>query len=462
MTERKKVSHAKVAAALALCAVALHEPASADWSSCASGEYPMVRRGSIGSPSSLNSTAPAGDYLPGEIQGLVTGFTGTCVSPDSWGPTNCTENTSNNVFTCAKQCLRTNGTVASSAHLGGSMVCAPSPCPFPPGTPLLNRPGDPGGSSVTTCRGGCEVTTTGLGLVVNGTPFAFSETVTGPYCDGLTGDPGSGQLQYCTQFGGVEFCTNPQSDFNQLCTQVNGQLYCLPANLAEPCTASGCATPENPIAQAADGSQVGPSGIASPPAPDTGVPGQPAPPDAVIEVSGSSGSSQYVYWSPSTTLNSSLGQNGGGTLPGGNPGDGGGDEPGDGPGSIDGGTDCDSPPVCEGDPVACYQSVQLWQVSCAYQTPFATDLEAELGRFQLSNPETETALPIISRTLPDLFVPYSPGPCPADLPVTLPEPFSTTVVVPISEWCTLLRILGALIHLSAGWMALRIIGSFGA
>lgn len=466
MTDRLLLSHAKLFASLLLLLVGLNQ--SADAQTCGAGTAPKIRNPQ-GGPAALNALFPSGDYYPSELQQFVASFDAAgvhCIAPNTYSSVIFSENSSNNTASASKLCKRTNGTTAFNAFVTGSRVCGDHSCdatvghyyPYtqvitlPNGTQTALSPGE------KFCENACEFEVAHVGLMVNGPTGSTPATVkvTGTNCQ-QTIFSGVDRIEQCSTWNSIEYCTAPGRD--QQCLEIDGGLVCAPTSMGNPpCGATGCATPQQPVLNLPTGAQVALESTPTPPAPNTGTAGQIAPPDLQFSTQGPGGSATYNYWSPSTVTGSTLGAGTGTT--GQDPGDGDGD--GDTPGSISGGGDCGEPPTCEGDPVSCYQAVQAWNTYCALQPASASQLEAELGRITDPTPEDGTILDTVTYNLGELIVPYSPGPCPTDLPITLPAPFNQTVMVPLSEWCELLRILGAFVHLAAGWMAFRILGSYGA
>lgn len=455
------VSHAKrwlLALAIAFGFACETVSALAPWDSCASGSAPMVRNPN-GSESGLQSLLPSGDYYPDELRFIVDGYQSTygCTSPDVWTDVQCYQVTSSTTYICTRQCQRTNGSAAHTVSAQGQRVCATQTCPL-----QIGRTYDAGAfvfftgtASSTACLQGCELEFGGFGLVIGGEQPPLTATVTSDTC--TLADNGYGiadDLQCITTVNGVEVCRPPAT--STPCVTLDGSEVCQSELLSHDqlCAAGLCTSPEDPVLDLANGAQVAPDGTPSPPAPDSGAAGNAASPDETLTVYGSDGtSSNWNYWTPGTVQGSST------YTPGGDGGGGDGDGEGEGTGSITGGLDCDAPPVCDGDPIQCYHSHALWAYNCSLQSAPANQLEAEVNRFTDPTPEDGTILDVVTHDVSQLVVPYTPGPCPSDIPIALPAPFNTTVTVPISEWCTLLTILGAFVHLGAAWTALRILGS---
>lgn len=330
--------------------------AASTWATCIGGEAPKVRNPQ-GGPAALNALFPAGDYWPGEMSQTIDEFdsshTTSCITPNTWQMMTCSQNDSNNTYSCQKICKRTNGTTALTAYATGSQICGPYNCPYAIGS---TYPGLI--SNESFCDDACEVHARGIGIVTS-------------YCSG--DDSGDGENSVCTpapsiygevvghncqlskyarivfddeciQHAGHELCRSPNdSESQQFCGKIDGQTYCLPTIMTQPPCSGGsnpalCATTENPVVTLGDGSQLAPTGTPTPPAPDNGTAGNPATPDLVLHGVGTDGNpGSYDYWSPSTVAGST-----GGT-PGGRDGDG------DGTGGGTPGVTCGGPdqPNCK-------------------------------------------------------------------------------------------------------------------
>lgn len=286
----------------------------ASWDVCVAGEAPKVRN-PAGGPPALNSSVPAGDYYPSEVQHVVSGWSGGCVAPNAWESVTCSENSSNNTFSCSKSCRRPNNTVAESAYLTGSRVCGSHSCPYAIGS---HFPGPSVGQNF--CYQACEIESTGIGLIVGGQTQTIYSRVVGHQCD----DSIWGVIETverCQFYGGIEVCTRP--DTVSLCATISGADWCVSHLMGSPpCAddADDCATTENPVVHLDSGGQSARADTPSPPAPDSGTAGNLATPDLQLTVDGPGGSVNYNYWSPSTVAGSTH-QN-----PGGNSGDGNGDD----------------------------------------------------------------------------------------------------------------------------------------
>lgn len=335
---------------LAICAPSSH--AASTWATCIGGEAPKVRNPQ-GGPAALNSLMPAGDYWPGEMSQTIdafdSGHTTTCIAPNTWQPMTCSQNDSNNTYSCQKICKRPVGTTAATAYATGSQICGAYNCPYAIGSMY---PGS--ASALNFCHDACEVevrnygiTTTcwgddsgdGENAICEPSPSLYS-VVVGHNCQLSKYARISTDNECITTGNGYELCRTP-GESHQFCGTINGQPYCLPTIMSNPpCSGGTCGTPENPVVTLPDGSQLAPTGTPTPPAPDNGTAGSPAPSDLTLQGTGSDGNpGSYDYWSPSTVAGST----------GGNPGGGDGDGDGDGTGGGTPGVTCGGPdqPNCK-------------------------------------------------------------------------------------------------------------------
>lgn len=278
--------------------------AFADWPVCVTGEAPKVR-GAHANVSGLEALIPDGDLYPAEVEYLVSSYAASCVAPATMGPTSCSSNDSNNTFTCSKYCTLSNGN-SIPTYISGSRVCGTHSCPLEVGSIY---PGPSAGESF--CYQACEIHTTGIGLTINSAAdqsVLFSQVV-GDNCT-LDSWGVIDSAQRCENHDGHEFCTSPGSQ--RLCAQIDGAEWCISESFGPPCDASGnCSTQENPVVALDNGAQVAPASTPSPPAPDTGIPGEVAPPDMTVTATAPDRTQTYSYWSPSTVAGSSFDNPGG-------------------------------------------------------------------------------------------------------------------------------------------------------
>lgn len=328
----------------AICAPTAH--AASTWATCIGGEAPKVRNPQ-GGPSALNALLPAGDYWPGEMSQTIDEFdsshTTTCITPNTWQTMTCSQNDSNNTYSCQKICKRTNGTTALTAYATGSQICGAYNCPYSIGSTY------PGAiSNENFCDDACEIQAHNVGIT-HVCPGSLDDsdctgfntlyaTVIGHNCQLSKFSRIATDNECITTSNGFELCRTP-GESHQFCGTVNGQPYCLPTIMSNPpCSGGTCGTPQNPVVTLSDGSQLAPAGASTPPAPDNGTAGTPATPDLVLQGTGSDGNpGTYNYWSPSTVAGST----------GGTPG--GGDGDGDGTGGGTPGVSCGGPdqPNCK-------------------------------------------------------------------------------------------------------------------
>ncbi|TAJ51613.1 MAG: hypothetical protein EPN60_04455 [Nevskiaceae bacterium] len=449
--------------ALLLLPAAAH--AVTPWESCPSGTAPMVRN-PVGNESGLTAQFPAGDYYPDEVQTTVQNYqSSTCAAPRTWSETTCVARTDNNNYVCSKQCMNGSSSTGTT-YATGTRVCGESTCPLTIGA---FYPGDSFSGSVNesgeACFESCTLQVHDFGLSIGGSSSSGGPTtveVTAATCD-RSARSGYSSTTICAELGGQYVCQHPGEPTP--CLEINGVLTCMPGDYSSAAICSqtsGCSTESEPVVALSDGAQVAPSATPSPPAPDTGTTGTRANPDFSFSSVGSDGSStSYDYWSSgvvagSTTASSS----GGGSSGGSNGADSSGGSGSSGSGnSLTGGTSCEAPPSCSGDPIACYSAQQAWLLNCSQQPPTPGQLTAEAERFTDPTPEDGTILDRVTYDVTQLTVPYTPGACPSDIPIDLGAPWNRTVSIPLSQWCELLTILGAFVHLSAALIALRILAS---
>lgn len=116
------------------------------------------------------------------------------------------------------------------------------------------------------------------------------------------------------------------------------------------------------------------------------------------------------------------------------------------------GQKCDTPPVCDGDPIQCALLSQLYQASCQIDAPTQSDID---GVIQQAGGKTQVQTGSI--TLPSLDASglgYA-GSCPTIPPVTIFK--GATFSIDTSPMCDLAVILGNLLVITATFIALRIL-----
>jgi len=213
------------------------------------------------------------------------------------------------------------------------------------------------------------------------------------------------------------------------------------------------------------------STAATPPAPDNGTPGTPAPPDVVISVN----SSSTNYFNQTSVAGSQ-------TPPSTSPPQGGGPQGGDGgtcsgedcgggeEGSVTGGEFCVAPPVCEGDAIQCAIVLQQWRNRCvepltteeldgAYGLPGEVgDIDgdgAQEGRAEGLPGSADPAINILSDF--DSSGWLSGRECPAEYSVALDSAFGGVISIPISDACFFFRIIGSIVLVVAWFEAAKIV-----
>lgn len=198
------------------------------------------------------------------------------------------------------------------------------------------------------------------------------------------------------------------------------------------------------------------SDAASPPAPDDGTPGSPAPPDVTIEVN----NNQTNYFNSGTSGGSSeppvtSPPQGGGAIGGGSSSCTGDDCGSGGDGTASGGETCVAPPVCEGDAISCAILDQQWRNRCV-EMPTETELESAFGP---TGDESGNLIPTVGTfEVPSVFddAGWIGASCPSDITINLGGQLPT-VTVPISYWCDWLSIIGVMIMVSAYIGGVRIV-----
>lgn len=156
-----------------------------------------------------------------------------------------------------------------------------------------------------------------------------------------------------------KFTPKPQTGEN--CGYVNGKYVCLKKLQPDKCWVND------------DGSRICAENAPSPPKPANAAGTAPATPNSTVSACMGDGSCvTYQYFNQTTVSQSGTpaspggdpSNENGGTGPGqGGSGEGEGEEPGSG-GTASGGTLCDNPPTCDGDPVGCAQLFQQWRARC--------------------------------------------------------------------------------------------------
>lgn len=119
---------------------------------------------------------------------------------------------------------------------------------------------------------------------------------------------------------------------------------------------------------------------------------------------------------------------------------------------------CDSEPTCEGDPLQCANIYQNWQILCAYApAPFHTkNLETfedgDDGSKFYNEATDNIDLSAFDFTASASGWGYTAS-CPADIPIT--NSFGT-FAIPLSSYCGLLDLLGALVLIASTWISVMI------
>jgi len=316
-------------------------------------------------------------------------------------------------------------------------------------------------TAVGSCFDGCGVSAVkaaGPGIDKNpdGT-FSFPVSIqsTGASCTGGGGEtepaappePETNNENCVTSSAGVEYCSGP---YGENCGYVNDQFTCLGRTDSDECWVM------------TDGSRMCGSNAPMPPVPDNGTAGVPATPDDTVQASGGDTiNNVYNFYNSTTVTGSSRPVGDSGANPNrpssGDPATGAGDGEGEETaGSASGGTTCDSPPVCEGDPIQCAILSQEWRTRCVDQ-PSESELVAEYG--PASN-EDGSWFDTETRDIGELsdFAGgwMGAGACIADYSLNLGG-MLPTVEIPFSEWCWLLEVIGIFTMIAAYVSGARII-----
>jgi len=241
-----------------------------------------------------------------------------------------------------------------------------------------------------------------------------------------------------------QFCQSVNTGEN--CGYFNDKYTCVDSIQPDKCQRNG------------DGSASCAAGAPTPPKPDNGTPGVPAPPNNSVEACTGSNSCQEInYYNTVTVTGSSR------PMPTGSNPDGSGVVDGSGPveeetpsGSASGGAGCDAAPVCDGDPIGCATLAQAWRARCV-DAPSPTDLENTFGP---ATGEDGEFVGSETREIGDLLDSSTgwmgAGACIQDYSLDLGG-MLPTVEIPFSEWCWLLEIIGIFTMLAAYVSGARII-----
>lgn len=249
----------------------------------------------------------------------------------------------------------------------------------------------------------------------------------------------------CIPVGDGEYCASRTGSGQ--CGYLNDAFICLNS------------VPDRGCSKVGDGALVCSPNAASPPAPDDGVSaGIPATPDDVITNAVPSSNTNtttnntYNYYSGTTVSGSSRdtdtspGQQH--QLPAGED-----EESQDG---VAGGEECDTPPVCTGNPVDCALLQQQFYTRCeASYVPTDSELEAMFGPSGL-NEEGTFDIPVDEVELLDEFdrSPLITGACFDDWDMNL---LGTTITIPSASMCTLMEYVGYLVILGSLLAGVRIV-----
>lgn len=237
----------------------------------------------------------------------------------------------------------------------------------------LKRDSLSGGTICESGAGCVAVSAPKTGGVISGLCLGAECTETFRYTSqACTTEPPGGYLpetgsETCLNSPALEYCVSNSYSAGADCGYVNGDWTCLTST-----PTGGC--------QDAAGGVLCDASAGSPPAPDNGTRSQPAQPDGTLNATrgdqsgNTTGTNEYHFYNGTTVAGSQGGvqsgpatgrdTNGDGTT-GGCETDGSCSE--ESTGTASGGTSCDSPPVCEGDPIACLTLKQQWDTRCALE-----------------------------------------------------------------------------------------------
>lgn len=354
-------------------------------------------------------------------------------------------------------------------------VCQSVTCEAPDGTDLGFLSTASYDSGLTTaCVDDCKairVLSFNMSTTVGGEGTGVRWSSTGENCTGEPSADGQGDL-CITAEGGMTVCAN--KDQPELVS--DGKLPVEDTPDPEDWTYSGSTAPNLQD----QGCVVLESGgafcvVSAPNQPDNGNPGQTATPTGQVTYAPDyGGGTTYNYYSSTTVTSSSNYGNGAGNgecNPATTNCNGVGDPNGqcdpvtdsdcraDGKGTISGGNNCSAPPVCNNDPIQCYHSTRLWELKCALATPSDGSLQTMLNAGVddgLGLGPGQSLVPQIGedQDVSAWFAPsVSSAACPDDLVIDL---WLGPVVIPLSQWCGLLRTIGLFVLAAAALQAFRI------
>lgn len=231
------------------------------------------------------------------------------------------------------------------------------------------------------------------------------------------------------------------------CGTFNGEYRCLPE------------IPSGACVTTAGGQAFCSASAGTPPKPNNGVPGVPASPSLNAATAQGGVTNNYQVFN-TTTVNNSVPGTGSGSSggTGGGSGSTGGGGTGGTSGGISGGVGCDAAPSCDSDPVQCYIANQSWQTTCALARPSPEAADASISE-GFGGDGSGLFQQIASFDVSEYFNPSpSSASCPSDITIQLVGVFASAIVVPLSKWCTFLRLIGLLVLAAASLVSLRIFG----
>lgn len=298
----------------------------------------------------------------------------------------------------------------------------------------------------------CEMNKRGLRILPSG---GGTEYVYGGNSCAPSETPSTDVPDGCVQVNGINTCVDEDSPDDDVCGSINGQDVCFGQDVPT----EGCLT-------FADGSMICAENAPTPPSPDNGVPGEEAEPDAELTlVDDTIPSSEDQQYFTETTVGGSSGEQQGGAAGEGDGTEGVGacdpltqnccvgDECDD---NISGGTNCSTAPQCTGSPIQCYHSKKLWEVRCAFEAPSFDQME-DASDFGLDTGSEELIPEVDEVDMEGFFNPGSASTdCPNDLSFSLVGDLGGSYTIPVSQWCSLLHVIGLLVLAAAALSAARI------
>lgn len=383
-------------------------------------------------------------------------------------------------------CSTSEGMIGSehSASFDVQCVTSEDPCTSKNGQKkLFQGTGTYDGTS-NFCYQGCSYRPGVGGAFANW--YSYQAWGTGSACTaGAGGTPTekTDTTESCQTVNSRQVCQTPTEPN---CIKIDGEKSCYSA-AGEFCTDASCQQSKADFLKRLDESELAKPDTPTPPAADTGTPGQRATPDMTFTARGGTGSGAssdignpsvtVEYFSPTTAAASTTNQ------PEEPPDEGCTDDPatpqdectgectenpntpeeecGQG-NSLNGGQDCGSPPSCAGDPIECYIAKQEWTQACVYKTPTSADADGVMRDTAGKGTSiTEGSLLPVHQTIDASSwlsgANLDGGSCISDFTINVDLPnYQKAVNVPMSHACNLVRLMRALILIGAMVLSFRI------